>query len=668
MKHLAYIASLLLLCSCSDDLQPDEVGTAMPDGTPIEIAAAAEFPDMNFGADSRAFTDQPTEDDLRNKLKVNILMFDAAGVMLQYIPPEDITITDVDAANHTVHFKVKNIFSSTQPRRLHFVVTSADLLALEGGEYISAMANETTVMPALMSSGDTDVYWGLNEPSEITPTTSIQMKVIRNFVKLSVECTAEAAQSFTLEGYTVVNRPSKGTVAPYIYKNKTFASFLNPDGTPQDYNGIIGQDYIGVNPAGADENMTCTEVADVEAALTTNPCYFYERSQSKTATVNGAKVTYVIVKGRYNGATYYYKIDLGKNEHGDFKFFDLLRNFQYTITITKVEGPGATTLEDAMKGVAHNNISASTVTRDLFSINYKGDKIEVSSTRLIFTEKTTDHELSFRYTLPMPEGTETLDKFTSSALKIYDVSSEAQTHYDMNMAESWNANYLTGEVVKSTSISKVGGGDYDSGWYTLKITTNDLPADGRRRQQTLRIYYSDGETNLSRTVELILCQPWELGSVTTSTVSTTESGGACDIKFTLPSDLVSTQFPLVLTFESDKQNIYALKGTDLTVAVGKSGFKGATTDNVILYELNIPYATYNTTKEFTAQFLMNTTSAQDMDYSTAGIDAQANGDPKGNHRTGNTGTTNFCIRIANKGDLKHGGLKYIKPYYVNITR
>ncbi len=648
MKHLAYIASLLLLCSCSDDLQPDEVGTEKPDGTPIEIAAAAEFPDMNFGADSRAFTDQPTEDDLRNKLKVNILMFDAAGVMLQYIPPEDITITDVDAANHTVHFKVKNIFSSTQPRRLHFVVTSADLLALEGGEYISAMANETTVMPALMSSGDTDVYWGLNEPSEITPTTSIQMKVIRNFVKLSVECTAEAAQSFTLEGYTVVNRPSKGTVAPYIYKNKTFASFLNPDGTPQDYNGIIGQDYIGVNPAGADENMTCTEVADVEAALTTNPCYFYERSQSKTATVNGAKVTYVIVKGRYNGATYYYKIDLGKNEHGDFKFFDLLRNFQYTITITKVEGPGATTLEDAMKGVAHNNISASTVTRDLFSINYKGDKIEVSSTRLIFTEKTTDHKLSFRYTLPDNAS------IKSDSLKIYDMSSAEQTHYNMKMSSTWAEGNLTGEVVKSTGIS----GPDSKGWYTLKITTNDLPADGRRRQQTLRIYYSDGETNLSRTVELILCKPWELGSVTT-----TKSGSACDIKFTLPSDLVSTQFPLVLTFESDKQNIYALKGTDLTVAVGKSGFKGATTDNVILYELNIPYATYNTTKEFTAQFLMNTTSEQDKEYSTAGIDAQANGD-----RTGNNNTTNFCIRIANKGDLKHGGLKYIKPHYVNITR
>lgn len=646
MKHLAYIASLLiLLCSCSDDLQPSEVGTVMPDGTPIEIAAAAEFPDIAVGADSRALTEQPTLDNL----KVNILVFDAAGVMLQYIQPKDIEITSVDEAAKTVHFKVHNIYSSTQPRRLHFVVTSADLLTLEGGEYISAMANEKTVMPALMSSGGTDAYWGLNEQPNITTTTSIEMKVIRNFVKLSVECDDT---SFTMEGYTVVNRPSKGTVAPYIYKEKVFASFLSPDNaTLQSYDEIIAQGYYGVNPAGADANMTCTTAADVEAALNRDPCYFYERSQSTTATVNGATVTYVIVKGLHDGQTYYYKIDLGYNNHGDFQFYDLLRNFEYTIKISTVGGPGAKTVQDAMKGVAHNNISASTVTRDLFSINYNGDKIEVSSTRVIFTEKTDDHKLSFRYTVPS-DG----EAFDPSKLQIYDMNDEA-LHYDMS--QTWTADNLTGEVVQSTSITTE-----SNGWYTLHINTHDLPADGRRREQTLRVYYSGGETNLSRTVELILCEPWELENVENTVVPTADPESNCEITFTLPSDLVSTQFPLTLTFESDKQNIYALKGTDLTVAVGKSGFKGATTDNVILYELSIPYATYNASddgKTVTAKFQMNTTSDEDQTYVTSGIDAQTNGSTE-NRRENNNNTYNSCIRIANKG------MKCIEPYYVNITR
>jgi len=657
MKQLAYIASLLiLLCSCSEDLE-DTVGTKVPDGTPIEIMAAAEFPELNIGADSRAFVDQPTADELRNRLKVNILVFDAAGVMLQYIQPKDIAITDIDVANQTVHLKVSNIYSSSQKRRLHFVVTSADLLTLEGGAYISSMANEKTVMPALMTSNDTDVYWGLNEVVEIKAGMSLEVKAIRNFVKLRVE---NGASGFTMDGYTVVNRPSKGTVAPYNYEDQTFASFLASDNTLQSYDEIIAQGYHGVNPAGADANMSCTTAAEVEAELSLTPCYFYERSQSTTATVGGATMTYVIVKGVHNGQTYYYKIDLGHNVEGDFKFYDLLRNFEYTITITEVGGPGAATLEEAMKGVAHNNLSASTVTRDLFSINYQGDKIEVSSTRIIFTEQTTDYELKFRYTV----GKSNSEGFIASKLQIYDMSSDAQTHYNMGDFSTWDSGNLTGEVAKSTSIKSD-----ENGWYTLHINTHDLPADGRRRQQMLRIYYSGGETNLSRTVELILCEPWKLENVSNSLVPTAVSGSDCEITFTLPSDLASTQFPLILTFESDKQNIYAEQGSDMTVAVGKSDFKGATTDNVIKYELSIPYADYNAQdkdgkyikRTITAKFLMNTAVEEDQDYDTSGIDSNTTVTTT-NKREANNGESQFCIRIANKG------MKCIEPHYVNITR
>ena len=58
------------------------------------------------------------------------------------------------------------------------------------------------------------------------------------------------------------------------------------------------------------------------------------------------------------------------------------------------------TLLDAMNGAAHNNLSTSVVTRDLFSIGYQGEKIEVSSTRVIFTEKTSGYSFRFRYTTP----------------------------------------------------------------------------------------------------------------------------------------------------------------------------------------------------------------------------------------------------------------------------
>ena len=122
--------------------------------------------------------------------------------------------------------------------------------------------------------------------------------------------------------------------------------------------------------------------------------------------------------------------------------------------------------------------------------------------------------------------------------------------------------------------------------------------------------------------------------------------------------LSQTQFPLIITFESDKQNVYARNGSSLMVSAGKSGFAGATTDKVISYEWRIEWAEYKAGNgHLTAPFRMNTTADDDAAYNTAGIDAAALAG-----RTANNATRNCCVRIANKGQ------KYINPSYVNITR
>jgi len=677
MKHLAYITSLLLwlLCSCSDEILPDTSRSHVPDGTPIEMVVAAEFPEMNFGPGTRAMGDQPTAEELLNSLKVNILVFDGAGVMLQFIQPTDISIERIDEEKNIVYFHVRNIYSSSQPRRLHFVVTSAaDIREFEGGELITAMANEATVMPALVSEGNTDVYWGLSEQPEITNSMTLEMRVIRNFVKLCVNAeSAESTGKFKLLGYTVVNRPSKGTIAPFIYEDHSFAVFLAPDNaTLKSYDEVVAQGYHGINPAGAEASTTHTTPTDVQASLAESerllaaggdsPYYFYERSQSETATAgSGVAVTYLIVKGEYDGTPYYYKIDIGHNRSGKFEFYDLLRNFQYMVNLTEVGGPGATTLEDAMNGVAHNNLSASVVTRDLFAISYHKELIEVSDTRVIFTEKTAGYQLRFRYTVPADAGY----TFDPARLKVYDLSDETK-EYDVSGLDGGDTKDITlgGEVVESAYLSQ----DAD-GWYVLNITTKDIPTDARRWEQNLRVYYKGGTVNLGRTVTLMLRRPWQLTYVThtapTAAVETAEEK-SFSVNFTLPSGLVSSQFPLTLTFESDKQNIYALKGTDLHVVVGKSGFRGATTDNIMLYEWNISWSQYNdfiTNKGgvCSARFLTNTTSAEDQSYPATGMDNAANG-TEDNKRESNNGDKKFCIRIVNKGR------KCIEPYYVNITR
>lgn len=675
MKHKIFLLSVLLsgfLLTACEDREPAARRTDITDGQPVEIITNATFPEMTSGSrpraaatggPSRAMSDEPTVEELLNSLKVNLFVFDPSGVMLQFIGPEDISIVSIDPDSKHVYFKVNNIYSSSRPRRLHFVVTSApDLHDISGGEYITAMASETTTMPALVVSDGTDAYWGFKELDNITDNMELQVKLIRNFVKLTVKST-EDDNLFRILGYTVVNRPGKGTIAPYIYKDHLFASFLNPDNDLIDYDGIIAQGYFGVNPSGGDMAMTHTTEAEISAALNDSesrltageedtPCYIYERSQSSiTSAGSDVMVTYIIVAGEYMGKKCYYKIDIGHDKEGKFGFYDLLRNFQYTINITEVGGEGAPTLLDAMNGAAHNNLSTSVVTRDLFSIGYEGEKIEVSSTRIIFTEKTDGYALRFRYTTPAGMT------FDPSKLKIYDVSNEA-VEFDVSGVSygSGKTVDLSGDVIESSSLAMG-----DDGWYTLLISTKDIPADSRRQEQNIRIYYSGGAAGLGRTVAMMLRRPWEFSDVSASTPEADIQSGL-SITFNIPSGLSQSQFPLIITFESDKQNICALNGSFLSVSTGKSGFKGASTDDVISYEWRMEWTEYISINNagggsFTTLFKMNTNSDDDYDFDTSGID---NGENNG--RTANYHTKNFCVRIANKGQ------KYIQPYYVNITR
>ncbi len=658
-----WLLGMIILSGCDEPALPANPGVTESDAQTVDLVAGVMLPEMNFAGESRGMGDEPTVEELLNDLHVNLFVFDPSGVMLQFIGPEDISVVDIDQVNKRVYFKVSNIYSSTRPRRLHFVVTSApDLHDIAGGDYISAMAGETTVMPALVVAGDTDAYWGIKELDSITEDMHLEVKLIRNFVKLSVSSSADPGV-FKLLGYTVVNRPNSGTIAPYIYRDHLFASFFNPDNGLLDYDEIIAQGYMGVNPAGGDLDMTCVTEEEVRAALDVSeakfaggdpdtPCYIYERSQSSITSAGGdVMVTYVIVAGEYKGERCYYKIDIGRDKDGKFGFYDMLRNFQYTVYITEVGGKGSPTLIEAMNGAAHNNLSASVVTRDLFSIGYGGEMIEVSSTRVVFTEKTTDYSFRFRYTTP--EGM----AFDASKLKIYDLA-DPSVEFDMGGVSQFSSKTieLPGEVIETSSLSKNA-----DGWYVLTLSTRDLPADSRRYEQNLRIYYSGGVAGLGRSVTFMLRRPWEFSQVT-ATSPGVSIRDVFSISFNLPSGLARTLFPLVLTFESDKQNIYAAGGSPLTVATGKSAFSGATTDEVISYEWRLDWREYSPADGieggmFTATFNMNTSSVEDRAYDTSKID---NSGIVG--RVPNNSAGNFCVRIANKGQ------QYILPYYVNVRR
>lgn len=685
-KFLSFIvlAVASMLAACSDEvmLNPGS-DISVPDGTPIEISSAIEIPEMYFGNghNSRILKEEIDETYLRETLQIHLFVFDKTGSMRQFIEPRDIQITSVDVEKKTAYFLVKNIYASSEPRTLHFVILPKkdkggvdDLRELKGGEYIDMMANEKVVMPALQIGNQTDAYWGRVEVDNIANRTTVALKAVRNFAKIIVSTVIDPEDEkygyFEIDAYAIVNKPAHSLIAPYITKNHLFAEFYDDSGL-KNYDDVKNQGFNGINPSDANDALFCNTVEEVaneleksnqlitgntsggyKVSLGNSAYYIYEHQQSGLAqAASSAKVTYLIIRAKRNGNTYYYKVDIGYEDQGKFYYYDIIRNFQYTIQINAVTGNGASSLAEAMQGAAVNNLTASIVTRDLFSIGYENDKIEVSNTRAFITSPNATHTFQFRYTIN--DGT-----VDPSKLKIYDFNNEDDPSKHYNMKDNANGSDLenlhSAYVIKNASIKQMA-----DGWYELTFTTGNLPSGSERYEQTLKVLY-EGGSYLARTFTIMLRQPWQFENVTEPS-GNVGAGYNQDIsiQFTLPDGLSQTQFPIVVTFESDKQNIYAVPGQDLTVNYVKSGFNGATTDNVISYERRFEYEEYVAQKTYTVNFKTNTTSAEDKAYNTASIETQEGG------RTGNNDSPNFCIRM---GDRNPDGMKYLKPLYINYTR
>ena len=128
-----------------------------------------------------------------------------------------------------------------------------------------------------------------------------------------------------------------------------------------------GQGYIGVEPVTPTTNRY-DNTAPQDADFTNTEKYTYERSYP---TDNIDTPTFIIMKGLYNGTTYYYRVDIAQN----FKNFHLLRNFRYILQITKT-CEGYTSIQDAIIGSSFNH---------LVDINIKVEEITDGETTLKVT-------------------------------------------------------------------------------------------------------------------------------------------------------------------------------------------------------------------------------------------------------------------------------------------
>ena len=485
MKRLAkYILCSLLLAAtaaaCVND--PTDVAgpgsTADPDGD-VTLRFAVQFPET-VAADTRAFGDKPTYSNL--DLWCVVFIEDEQGIFLaqsRKATHGDSNMADFGGQDGgplgdgtLVPFEV-TLSSTQQPAIVHFIAIDKGLPDDKNPILNGTLdyGPENVIIPRLttMRTDDGvchDAYWqriplgcriSMETQEQIDELISMWSPVpmIRNFVKISVELSEELKNMkntttdepwFELKGFYVVNKLTKGTIAPYtemsgfpefvrlhdrltntgektgdrqqdlFCRPKTYWEIIDPDKHYKTkYNDIRPEEnllpYYGVRPA--DWKPFDTDIPDYSENVYSaegDAAYIYERPFSEDYH------TFIVVAGIYrgnansvqgNGQLTYYKLDIGQpDSRGVFQFYHLLRNFHYKMVITGVEANGYASATEAANGLIYNNnLSASVEAQHLLSISDGHDMMYINTTSLVIVNSEPFY-LRYRYFMI---GDDTLD-------------------------------------------------------------------------------------------------------------------------------------------------------------------------------------------------------------------------------------------------------------------
>ena len=545
MKKLIYaILGIFLMVACTDD-HLEDIPTPPKGETngKVRVKISVQVPEAKTAA-SRSFSDPAIT-------TLHLAVFDANGYLSEVVPAtRDDGEKGLGTADEPIEFTVD--LSQTPSKRIIHFLANKTIDATQFG-------TEGDLIGALYTEGTNDAYWqrvefpdGINyswedknnnntlDDDETIIGNTIgdkltKVPLIRNFAKITVQkaqgMTTSGNVGFTLEGFTVVNVPDCGSVAPFNTNGGGFAQYLDSDKTPYDYSTLTTttasyKGYTGFVPNEAEINSEIGTFLNHDGVF-----YTYERNnQSKNA-----NRTFVIVKGTFGEeATSYYKIDLTYTNEGSNRteYYEILRNFHYNIVITNVEASGANSPEEAaaMTG-SHNNLSAATETQSLLNISDGAERLFVNYTEYVFVTTGETMALKYRY-VPDIDAPNTVEN--GVATYSWDVENQS--------------------VASITAINAAT--DDTQGWRTLTVTAAEMDPY-RNKQQTLTLVAG----NLSRTVKFILRKKFEFSNEK-ATSPQTVPGATNKLKatfvysFTIPENIPESLFPMTFIVQGDPENIY----------------------------------------------------------------------------------------------------------------
>lgn len=476
--------SLLVLSSCTDELSvSNEFNNIREEGN-VKVQLSINAPDEGI-VETRTLGDLDEAGEKQKALNLWLFVFDSNGLFLyasEATPSDNVK----DGSHWDTNFTA-TLNATSDQRIIHFVAFDD---AETGGlsSQIQATINKfgtdvEKIYRELYTTAGQAAYWqrivvngikkvdGSGDESESIPAGEFVgyktcVPLVRNFAKITV-APKDGIQNFTFEGFTIVNAPNKGTIAPY---KGGFIEFVNNDKTQKTYETLSGNPiyYEGTTP----EETGYSTIAnnDNQEDITSAAHYLYE---TPNASGEAKGRTTLIVKGKYgsgdNIPSTYYKVDMiydPADEAAGHMFYNILRNFWYKVTINEVTGNGHSTFAEAVASAASNNLSASTVTASLSRISDGEQMIEVSDTYFLFTKGNVQQVVKYRYRYSADGGENWTINNDLISLK---------TTGDMSM-------YSAEPTIVTTS-------DDSDGWRTITMTLAATPTDVTKTTN-LHIYAS----------------------------------------------------------------------------------------------------------------------------------------------------------------------------------
>ena len=413
IKHLMiWIGLLLSLVSCKDTMEAIGLGG---DEIPAEgVVLNINLP--NFSEKQLGTRADATETESIKKL--TLLYYDSSN---KYLSKEDCTnqLTETNKQSNG-SYRIK----ANTPKEASYiqVVANADVTEAEAIDLrdISKAAERT---PNLTQP----VCWGRKKVSDLLTPETAKISLLRSNAKITLKVAEGIKGIFPEEsaGLIINNTAKKTAIAPAGYQEPT------------------------------DEGLaTTTEFSSTNVG----------DGSSRVVAVNETSIgqANIIIKAEYNNVVGYYKVGLYKDAATSSQYA-LLRNHNYTITVTKVNDYGFSTKEEAIKAQPENRIEAEikddnpAITRMIACKDYELGVCDDQPVKATATEAT----ITF---------VTTLSSVTSADDKLYGI--------EINSKDSWiKSNPQTSELEISETKTSSSGMKYVL-TFTLDRNIHETPRTG----------------------------------------------------------------------------------------------------------------------------------------------------------------------------------------------